>query len=235
MPIVSFNAAVLQQHCSNIVAALQQHCSNTVAAFQCLHGWPTRSLMWFSQTLKRMFESSNWHAPASSVALMWMLRRLHVRKSTLNDEDSGEYSFNFESNQLLEGPQLLSAFGSSPLLGAVTKKRTDVSAARYLAEIKICSLTLERQDWVLLREGVITMIGQISQMAVVRSSYGRTDVYLWCVKCHPASQLLEDQDAMMRIRAVKAVQTALVPLRSVAVSALSCTPREDHLEFRYVF
>ena len=75
-----------------------------------------------------------------------MLRRAHLRASTLNDGDSGEYSFNFDHNELLLGPQLLSAFSTSPLLAAVATQRTDACAVCYLTEIKICALALEPQS-----------------------------------------------------------------------------------------
>ena len=190
-----------------------------------------------AQYLKKLFEISNWNSPAASVAKRWMLRRAHLRASTLNDGDSGEYSFNFDHNELLLGPQLLSAFSTSPLLAAVATQRTDACAVCYLTEIKICSLTLEPQDWVLLREGPNAVIGQIIQMALVRSHGGGTEVYLWCGSCRCASQLLEDEDGMMRIPIPEggAAQGVLVSLQLVAMSALSCAIRGDHLEFRYVF
>ena len=66
---------------------------------------------------------------------------------------------------------------------------------------------------------------------------GRTAVFLWCSNRLDASQLLEDRDGMLRIRSSEACnsKSVLVDLERVAVSALQCARRHDHLEFRYVF
>ena len=162
-----------------------------------------------------------------------MLRRMYRRR--LPTADGGEFSFDFNGNDLMVGPRLLAARSSSPLVAAVSAKHTDVCAARYLSQVQVCSLILQLHDWVLLRDGSMAVIAQISQMALVSRATGGTDVYLWCRNCHVGNDVLEDADSMMRIRNRISDDCVLVSLQKSAISALVCESRDDHLEFRYVF
>ena len=188
----------------------------------------------FLQVLKRMFENCNWKSPAFSVARMWALRRAFRRKRGLPEAGGGgEYSFSCGTDELIVGPALRSAASTSPLIAAVMRGCPDVSAVRYLTELKVCSLHLEVQDWVLLRQESHTMAAQIAQMGLVRIA-GRTVVRRRCCGCL-AGKLLEDADGMMRVSKQGKFRSVLVDFERVAVSSLSCTDRGDHWEFRYIF
>ena len=156
----------------------------------------------------------------------------------LGDDDSREKDIDFNGNDLIMGRQLHSAVSTSPLLAAVVRKHTDVCTLQYARELNICSLQIQVQDWVFLRDGRSAVIAQVSQMALIRrSNQQHSEVYFWCCHCHAASQLLEDPDALMRIHKdnVRAKRNVLVLLSCVSISTLVCENRQDHLEFRYVF
>ena len=134
----------------NVIATLQQRCSRIAAALL------QRLLILFtcrSQVLKRLFENSNWNSPTSTVARKWMLRRIFMRDQRLTEEDYGGYDFDFLGNQLITGDSLLSVIWTSPLLAAVSRTQASVSSMRYLHEVRLCSLSIQVQDWVLLRYG----------------------------------------------------------------------------------
>ena len=76
-----------------------------------------------------------------------------MRDQRLTEEDYGGYDFDFLGNQLITGDSLLSVIWTSPLLAAVSRTQASVSSMRYLHEVRLCSLSIQVQDWVLLRYG----------------------------------------------------------------------------------
>ena len=91
--------------------------------------------------LKRMFDNCNWKSPAHSVATRYLLRRAFRQSRGVLIE---EQSFQTES-ELLVGDALHAAATTSPFLRALMMEtECDMSAVRYLTELKMGSLELVR-------------------------------------------------------------------------------------------
>ena len=71
-------------------------------------------------------------------------------------------------------------------------------------------------------------------MALVHMD-GQVLVRLWCIECHTTSELVESDDAMMRVKKGARGKSFLAVVEHVAITRLMAEDKGDHLEFRYVF
>ena len=179
-----------------------------------------------------MFEGCNYKMAAHTIAHRWALRRSFRRKVSLEEEC--DYSYGCSSNYLA-GTDLESCSLSSPLASAVMAGSSDVSAVRFLHSVTRGTLVLKLHDWVLLQQGEVSVIGQITEMALVRRVSGFVGVRLWACGVQPHCQLHEDDDGMVRMRKDAQTGSVLVDFDTVAVIQMHCVDRAHRREFRYVF
>ena len=87
----------------------------------------------------------------------------------------------------------------------------------------------------LLQSGEINLAAHVSQMALVHIG-GQVRVRFWCTGCNTAEQLVESDDAMMRVKkSALSTKSVLASLEHVALTRLMAEDKGDHYEFRYVF
>ena len=139
------------------------------------------------------------------------------------------------SSDYLAGMDLQSCSLRSPLVSAVMTGSNDVIAARFLHRVTRGTLQLQLHDWVLLQQGKVSVIGQLDEMALVRTASGSVRVRLWACGVQPHAQLMEDSDGMVRMRKDAKTSSVLVDFDTVAIIQMNCVDRTHDREFRYVF